>query len=55
MNTVNTEGVVPMSHPLEVVQRLREDTVTERDQRDEFQKVAPATRDGLYLVPRVIE
>jgi len=55
MNTVNTEGVVPMSHPLEVVQRLREDTVTESDQRDEFQRVAPATRDGLYLVPRVIE
>jgi aspartyl-tRNA(Asn)/glutamyl-tRNA(Gln) amidotransferase subunit C len=44
-----------MSHPLDVVQRLREDVVTEKDQRDEFQKVAPATRDGLYLVPRVIE
>ena len=55
MDTVNTEGVVPMSHPLEVVQRLREDTVTESDQRDEFQRVAPATRDGLYLVPKVIE
>ena len=55
MNTVDTEGVVPMSHPLEVVQRLREDTVTESDLRDEFQKVAPATRDGLYLVPKVIE
>lgn len=55
MNSVNTEGVVPMSHPLDVVQRLREDVVTESDQRDEFQKVAPATRDGLYLVPKVIE
>lgn len=55
MNSVNTEGVVPMSHPLELVQRLREDVVTETDQRDEFQNVAPATQDGLYLVPRVIE
>ena len=55
MNSVDTEGVVPMSHPLDVVQRLREDEVTETDQRDEFQKVAPATQDGLYLVPKVIE
>jgi aspartyl-tRNA(Asn)/glutamyl-tRNA(Gln) amidotransferase subunit C len=55
MNSVNTESVVPMSHPLDVIQRLREDVVTETDQRDEFQKVAPATRDGLYLVPKVIE
>ena len=55
MNTVNTEGVVPMSHPLDVVQRLREDVVTESDQREEFQRVAPAIRDGLYLVPKVIE
>ena len=55
MNTVDTEGVVPMSHPLDVVQRLREDVVTENDQRDAFQQVAPATQDGLYLVPKVIE
>jgi aspartyl-tRNA(Asn)/glutamyl-tRNA(Gln) amidotransferase subunit C len=55
MNSVDTEGVIPMSHPLDVVQRLREDEVTETNQRDEFQKVAPATQDGLYLVPRVIE
>ena len=55
MNSVNTEGVVPMSHPLDVVQRLRDDAVTEGDQRDEFQAVAPATEDGLYLVPKVIE
>lgn len=50
-----TEGVVPMAHPLEVVQRLRPDTVTEVDQREEFQALAPATEDGHYLVPRVIE
>ena len=55
MNSVDTNGVVPMSHPLDVVQRLRNDEVTETDQRDEFQEVAPATQNGLYLVPRVIE
>lgn len=55
MNTVDTEGVVPMSHPLEVAQRLREDIVTETNQRGELQKNAPAVEDGLYLVPRVIE
>ena len=55
MNAVDTEGVVPMSHPLDVAQRLRDDIVTETDQRDELQKNAPAVQDGLYLVPRVIE
>ncbi len=55
MNSVDTSGVVPMSHPLDVVQRLRDDKVTESDHRDEFQNVAPATREGLYLVPKVIE
>ena len=55
MNSVDTESVVPMSHPLEVNQRLREDKVTEQNQRVEFQSIAPATRDGLYLVPKVIE
>jgi aspartyl-tRNA(Asn)/glutamyl-tRNA(Gln) amidotransferase subunit C len=55
MNSVDTEGVVPMSHPLEVTQRLREDAVTESNQREDFQSVAPATQDGLYLVPKVIE
>jgi aspartyl-tRNA(Asn)/glutamyl-tRNA(Gln) amidotransferase subunit C len=55
MNSVDTEGVLPMSHPLDVVQRLREDIVTENNQREEFQSVAPATQNGLYLVPKVIE
>jgi aspartyl-tRNA(Asn)/glutamyl-tRNA(Gln) amidotransferase subunit C len=55
MNAVDTEGVVPMSHPLDVAQRLREDIVTESNQRDELQRNAPAVQDGLYLVPRVIE
>ena len=55
MRALDTSGVDPMSHPQPVVQRLREDEVTETDQRDLFQSVAPEVRDGLYLVPRVIE
>lgn len=55
MNSVDTAAVVPMSHPLDVEQRLREDKVTETNQRDAFQSIAPATQDGLYLVPKVIE
>ncbi len=55
MNAVDTEGVVPMSHPMDAVQRLREDKVTETDKRESFQAIAPKTEDGLYLVPQVIE
>ena len=55
MQAVNTTGVEPMSHALEVSQRLREDKVSESDLRDKFQSIAPATENGLYLVPKVIE
>lgn len=55
MNAVDTSGVTPMAHPLHMVQRLREDEVTELDQRDYFQSIAPAVEQGLYLVPKVIE
>ncbi|TVO76577.1 Asp-tRNA(Asn)/Glu-tRNA(Gln) amidotransferase subunit GatC [Sedimenticola selenatireducens] len=55
MDQADTEGVEPMAHPLHMVQRLREDRVTEQDQRELFQSIAPFTEDGLYLVPRVIE
>jgi len=55
MNRVDTTGVEPLAHPLEMPQRLREDTVTEGNQRDRFQAVAPQVEGGLYLVPRVIE
>ena len=51
----DTSGVVPMAHPLDVSQRLRVDEVTEADDRDRVQENAPATQDGLYLVPKVIE
>lgn len=55
MQKVDTDGVVPMSHPLGGVQRLRADAVTESDQRAALMKNAPARQDGLFLVPRVVE
>jgi aspartyl-tRNA(Asn)/glutamyl-tRNA(Gln) amidotransferase subunit C len=55
MDAIDTSGVTPMSHPFDVVQRLREDVVTDFNRREDFQAIAPATEDGLYLVPKVIE
>jgi aspartyl-tRNA(Asn)/glutamyl-tRNA(Gln) amidotransferase subunit C len=55
MAAVDTKGVEPMSHPQQAMQRLREDRETERDQREKYQAIAPATEDGLYLVPKVVE
>lgn len=55
MQATNTDGVEPLAHPLDVVQRLRRDEVTEPNQRDALQAVAPAVEDGLFLVPKVIE
>ncbi len=55
MGVVDTEGVDPMAHPTDAMQRLREDVVTETDQRDRFQSIAPQVENGLYLVPKVIE
>jgi len=50
-----TDGVQPMAHPLDMVQRLRPDAVSEENRRDAFQAIAPAVENGLYLVPKVIE
>ena len=64
MQAVDTTGITPMSHSQDVTQRLRQDVVTEINQRELFQSIAPklgngsgeqATKDGLYLVPQVIE
>ena len=60
MRAVDTSGVAPLSHPIaawkdDVALRLREDKVTESNRRDDYQKPAPATQDGLYLVPQVID
>ena len=55
LQAVDTAGIEPMSHALDVVQPLRADAVTETDQRAALQAGAPAVEDGLYLVPKVIE
>ena len=55
MNAVDTTGVAPMAHPSESRLRLRADEITESDQREKFQAIAPAVEAGLYLVPKVIE
>jgi aspartyl-tRNA(Asn)/glutamyl-tRNA(Gln) amidotransferase subunit C len=55
MQQVDTAAVEPMAHPLDAKQRLRPDMVTEADQRELFQSIAPAVQGGVYLVPKVIE
>lgn len=55
MQAVDTSGIEPMSHAQDVSQRLREDIVTEVNQRELFQSIAPQVEAGLYLVPQVIE
>ena len=55
MSALNTDGIQPMAHPLDQVQRLRPDVVTEHNQREQFQAIAPKVEAGLYLVPKVIE
>ena len=60
MQAVDTTGVAPLSHPLaahmgNITLRLREDTATEPNRREDYLAVAPMTQDGLYLVPKVIE
>lgn len=55
MQTVDTDSVEPLAHPLDMVQRLRADVVTETDTREQLQRLAPESQDGLYLVPKVIE
>ena len=55
LQATDTKGVTPMSHAGDLVARLREYKVTETDQRDRFQSVAPQVERGLYLVPRVFE
>jgi aspartyl-tRNA(Asn)/glutamyl-tRNA(Gln) amidotransferase subunit C len=60
LKAVDTTGIEPLNHPIAAFQqdlalRLRDDAVTEPNRRDDYQQVAPATQDGLYLVPKVIE
>lgn len=55
MSQTDTRDVKPMAHPLDQIQRLRPDSVSETNQRENFQAIAPQTEAGLYLVPKVIE
>lgn len=55
LQAVDTAGVEPMPHAVDMTQRLRPDAVTENDRRDDFQAIAPEVENGLYLVPRVLE
>ena len=55
MQSIDTTNVLPVSNPLDATASLRADEVTEGSEREKFQAIAPATQDGLYLVPRVIE
>lgn len=55
LQAVDTANVTPMAHPMDAEQVLRPDEVTENNEREALQGVAPSVEDGLYLVPRVIE
>jgi len=55
LQAVDTTGIEPMAHAMDVKLPLREDKVTAADERALFQRDAPAVQDGLYLVPRVVE
>ncbi|MBQ62180.1 MAG: Asp-tRNA(Asn)/Glu-tRNA(Gln) amidotransferase subunit GatC [Gammaproteobacteria bacterium] len=55
MQSADTAGIEPMANPLDATQLLRPDVVTEHDQRRLYQDIAPETKDGLYLVPKVID
>ena len=55
MDCVNTDEVTPMAHPLNCVQRQRDDLITEHDNREKLQALAPNVEADLYLVPKVIE
>jgi aspartyl-tRNA(Asn)/glutamyl-tRNA(Gln) amidotransferase subunit C len=55
MGETDTHDVMPMAHPMDQTQRLRIDEVTESDNRNKFQAIAPQVEAGLYLVPKVIE
>ena len=55
LQEIDTDNVAPLAHPLDMEQPLRNDEVTEVVDRERYQSIAPSTRDGLYLVPRVVE
>jgi len=55
LQNANTDGIAPMAHPQDAMQRLRKDEVSEENVREQFQAIAPEAEEGLYLVPKVID
>lgn len=55
LSAIDTTGIEPMAHPLDQIQRLRDDVVSEQDIHQYVQQIAPKVEAGLYLVPKVIE
>lgn len=55
MESVDTHDITPMSHALDLDQRLRKDEVTESNERESLMSNAPATDAGVFLVPKVID
>ena len=55
MNAIDTSQIAPMSHPQDAALRLRDDEITQTSHREQYQALAPDAKDGLYLVPRVID
>ena len=55
LNTIDTDGVIPMSNPHDMEQRLREDSVAQPSDREALMASAPAQQDGYFLVPKVID
>jgi aspartyl-tRNA(Asn)/glutamyl-tRNA(Gln) amidotransferase subunit C len=55
LDKADTASVQPMAHPLDMIQRLREDAVTEKVERERYQENAPQVEAGLYRVPKVVE
>jgi aspartyl-tRNA(Asn)/glutamyl-tRNA(Gln) amidotransferase subunit C len=55
ITAADTRGIEPLANPLDQTMRLRADVVSEGDEREAMQRVAPAAREGFYLVPRVVE
>jgi aspartyl-tRNA(Asn)/glutamyl-tRNA(Gln) amidotransferase subunit C len=55
INAVDVSEMAPLAHPQDMAQRLRQDKITEKNEKEKFQSVAPLSESGLYLVPKVIE
>ncbi len=55
LNAIDIKNIEPLAHPLEIKARLRNDAINEIDQREKFQNIAPAVKNGHYLVPKVLE